>query len=193
MSVVRELRLVVATNRIPRSGILMNIKYLATTLLMLASLLASNSQSQAQTNNSNQGLTVGDGAFNNAANQSNTNQNNNLSNGGLSNNQQFNYPSIPIVPVIQNPINTENDFGFNFGGAANTLQGNNMTFYVGITYQPGRTDDHNARMAKLKSETALLESQKYAAQTQLQLLKQQVAEQELRLQRMRSRDQTPTK
>ena len=61
------------------------------------------------------------------------------------------------------------------------------------TYQPGRTDDRNARMAKLKSETEFLESQKYAAQAQLQLLKQQVAEQEIRLKRMQPSGQTTPK
>ena len=48
-------------------------------------------------------------------------------------------------------------------------------------------------MAKLKSETEFLESQKYAAQAQLQLLKQQVAEQEIRLKRMQPSEQTTPK
>jgi hypothetical protein len=78
-------------------------------------------------------------------------------------------------------------------GALNTYDGRNMTLYLGITYQPGRTDDHNARMAKLKSETQLLESQKQTTQTQLELLKKQVAEQEIRLQRIQSGGQVPTK
>ena len=69
-----------------------------------------------------------------------------------------------------------------------------MTLYLGITYQPGRTDDHNARMAKLRSETQLLESQKQSTQTQLELLKQQVAEQEIRLKRIKPSEQVaPTK
>jgi hypothetical protein len=171
----------------------MNIKYLSTSLLILTSLLIGASPARSQVNNQNQ--VFDNGANNNSSNQSNSTQNNNLSNGGQTNSQQVNYtyPAIPLSPVIQNPINTENDFGLNLGGALNTIDGRNMTLYLGITYQPGRTDDHNARMAKLKSETELLESQKYAAQTQLQLLKQQVAEQELRLQRMRSREQTPAR
>jgi hypothetical protein len=168
-------------------------KYLATAALIIAGLSIGTGISQAQTANSDQNSSVGDNSNGNTNAQ--TNQNNNLSNTGQTNTQQvnYNYPSIPLSPVIQNPINTENDFGLNFGGAANTLQGNNMTFYVGITYQPGRTDDHNARMAKLKSETQLLESQKQLTQTQLDMLKKQVAEQELRLQRMRSREQKETK
>ena len=62
----------------------------------------------------------------------------------------------------------------------------NVTIYLGIIYQPGRTDDHNARMAKLRSETQLLESQKQSTQSQLQLLKLQVVEQETRLRQMQS-------
>jgi hypothetical protein len=165
----------------------MNVKYLSTTLLILAGLSIGASTSQAQTaGSSTQTFTVGEGAVNNTNNQSNTNQNNNLSNGGQSNTQSINYPYIPLSPNIQNPVNTENDFGLNFGGALNTYDGRNTTLYLGITYQPGRTDDHNARMAKLKSETQLLESQKQTTQAQLELLKKQVAEQELRLQRMQS-------
>jgi hypothetical protein len=169
----------------------MNIKYLSTTLLILTGLLVPTSTCQAQTGGSTQTFTVGDGAVNNTNNQSNTNQNNNLSNGGQSNIQQttYNYPYTPLSPNIQNPVNTENDFGLNVGGALNTYDGRNMTLYLGITYQPGRTDDHNARMAKLKSETQLLESQKQTSQTQLELLKKQVTEQELRLQRMQSSGQ----
>jgi hypothetical protein len=167
----------------------MSGKYLATTLLILAGLLVGTSAGRAQTaGSSNQTFTVGEGAVNNTNNQSNTNQNNNLSNGGQSNIQQttVNSAYTPLSPNIQNPVNTENDFGLNLGGALNTYDGRNMTLYFGLTYQPGRTDDHNARMAKLKSETQLLESQKQNSQTQLELLKKQVAEQELRLQRMQS-------
>jgi hypothetical protein len=166
-------------------------KYLSTATLVI-SWLAGTNISLAQTATSTQDSFVGDNSSGNSNAQNN--QNNNLSN-GQTNTQQINYtyPSIPLSPVIQNPINTENDFGLNLGGALNTYDGRNVTLYLGITYQPGRTDDHNARMAKLKSETQLLESQKQITQTQLELLKQQVAEQELRLQRMRSREQTPSK
>jgi hypothetical protein len=168
-------------------------KYLATTALIISWLLVGANISQAQTATSTQDSFIGDNSSGNANNQNN--QNNNLSNSGQTNSQQVNniYPNIPLSPVIQNPINTENDFGLNFGGALNTYDGRNITLYLGITYQPGRTDDHNARMAKLKSETELLESQRQATQTQLELLKKQVAEQELRLQRMRSGEQSPTK
>lgn len=142
---------------------------------------------QAQTNSIQSPIidgSNGGSASGNAINQGNA-QN------SISNNQQVNYPGIPLNPVIQNPVNTENDFGLNLGAGVNTLDSRNVTVYLGITYQPGRTDDHNARMAKLKSETQLLESQRNATQTQLQLLKQQVAEQEIRLQRLRTGEQLP--
>jgi hypothetical protein len=172
----------------------MIVKYLSTATLIVAGLLVGTSISQAQTANSNQNSSVGDNSNGNTNAQ--TNQNNNLSNSqnnGQSNSQQINYPSIPLSPVIQNPINTENDFGLNLGGALNTIDGRNMTLYLGITYQPGRTDDHNARMAKLKSETELLESQKQITQAQLDMLKKQVAEQEIRLRRMQSGEQKAPK
>ncbi|WP_373543254.1 hypothetical protein [Chamaesiphon sp.] len=169
------------------------MKKLSTAALIISWLLVGTSISQAQTANSNQNSSVGDNSNGNTNAQ--TNQNNNLSNGGQANSQQINnlYPNIPLSPVIQNPINTENDFGLNLGGALNTYDGRNMTLYIGITYQPGRTDDHNARMAKLKSETQILESQKQITQTQLELLKQQVVEQEIRLRRMQSKEQAAPK
>ncbi|WP_310430207.1 hypothetical protein [Chamaesiphon sp. VAR_48_metabat_135_sub] len=175
------------------------VKYLSTATLIISSLFAGTSISQAQTtNNLPQTGFIGDGSNGNTNGQ--TNQNNNLSNGqsnnqnnGQSNTQQINYPAIPLSPVIQNPVNTENDFGLNLGGALNTIDGRNITLYLGIVYQPGRTDDHNARMAKLKSETQVLESQKQITQTQLQLLRQQVSEQEIRLRRMQSIEQVAPK
>jgi hypothetical protein len=152
------------------------IKYLSAAAFIAGSLLLTASLSHAQT--ANQNSTVGDNSIGNNVIQTSP-----------QNTQQVTFPSIPLSPVIQNPINTENDFGLNLGGAVNTLDGRNMTLYIGITYQPGRTDDHNFRMAKLKSETQLLESQKQTTQAQLQLLKQQVAEQEIRLRRIQSREQ----
>jgi hypothetical protein len=137
------------------------------------------SSSRAQT--SNQTSNVGANSSGNTVQQSNP-----------QNNQQITFPNIyPLNPVIQNPINTENDLGINLGAGVNTLDSRNVTVYLGVTFQPGRTDDHNARMAKLKSETQLLEAQKQSTQTQLELLKQQVIEQELRLQRMRGGQVVP--
>ncbi len=150
------------------------IKYLSVAVSIVSSLLLGASIARAQT--SNQNSTIGNTSNGNTVQQSNP-----------QNNQQITFPNIyPLNPVIQNPVNTENDLGINLGAGVNTLDSRNVTVYLGITYQPGRTDDHNARMAKLKSETQLLESQKQNTQTQLELLKQQVTEQELRLRRLQS-------
>ena len=166
------------------------VKYLSTATLIISGLLleASVTQAQTSTQNAPQTSTVGSNSNGNTVVQTNPQNSQN-------NSQQttYNYPNIPLSPVIQNPINTENDFGLNLGGALNTYDGRNVTLYLGITYQPGRTDDHNARMAKLKSETQILESQKQITQTQLELLKQQVVEQEIRLRRMQSKEQAAPK
>jgi hypothetical protein len=155
------------------------IRYTSIAISIGSWLLLGASISRAQT--SNQTSNVGANSSGNTVQQSNP-----------QNNQQITFPNIyPLNPVIQNPINTENDLGINLGAGVNTLDSRNVTVYLGVTFQPGRTDDHNARMAKLKSETQLLESQKQSTQTQLELLKQQVIEQELRLQRLRGRQVVP--
>ncbi len=169
------------------------MKYLSTATLILASLSIGASSVVAQSNSNQTPIIDGSNggqANGNAVNQGNaqTSQSNST---GQTNSQQVIYPNIPINPIFQSPVNTENDLGINLGGAINTLDGRNVTVFLGITYQPGRTDDHNARMAKLKSETQLLESQRNATQTQLQLLKQQVTEQEIRLRRMQSEQVVP--
>jgi hypothetical protein len=169
----------------------MIVKYLSAATLLMLGLTLEVDLCQAQTTTNSTSTVTDTGGFQNSVIQANPQNSNNQN--GQSNSQSITYPNIPLSPVIQNPINTENDFGLNLGGALNTYDGRNMTLYLGITYQPGRTDDHNARMAKLKSETQVLEAQKQITQTQLQLLKQQVAEQEIRLQRMRSKEQTPAK
>jgi hypothetical protein len=155
------------------------IRYISIAISIGSWLLLGASISRAQT--SNQTSNVGANSSGNTVQQSNP-----------QNNQQITFPNIyPLNPVIQNPINTENDLGINLGAGVNTLDSRNVTVYLGVTFQPGRTDDHNARMAKLKSETQLLEAQKQSTQTQLELLKQQVIEQELRLQRMRGGQVVP--
>ncbi len=169
------------------------MKYLSTATFILASLSIGASSVVAQSNSNQTPIIDGSNggqANGNAVNQGNaqTSQSNST---GQTNSQQVIYPNIPINPIFQSPVNTENDLGINLGGAINTLDGRNVTVFLGITYQPGRTDDHNARMAKLKSETQLLESQRNATQTQLQLLKQQVTEQEIRLRRMQSEQVVP--
>ena len=155
------------------------MRYLSIAISIGSWLLLGASISRAQT--SNQTSNVGANSSGNTVQQSNP-----------QNNQQITFPNIyPLNPVIQNPINTENDLGINLGAGVNTLDSRNVTVYLGVTFQPGRTDDHNARMAKLKSETQLLEAQKQSTQTQLELLKQQVTEQELRLQRLRGGQVVP--
>ena len=178
----------------------MTIKHLSTAILILTGLSIGVPATLAQSIDTLQ-QPIADGsnggqANGNAFNQGNAQTNQNNSNGqtnGQTNTQQIIYPNIPINPIFQSPVNTENDLGINLGGAINTLDGRNVTIFLGITYQPGRTDDHNARMAKLKTETQLLESQRNITQTQLQLLKQQVAEQEIRLKRMQSPQQIAPK
>jgi hypothetical protein len=146
--------------------------FLSCLVLPIALLEARATWAQA---NVNQSSAVGDNSTGNSLQQ--LNQGNNT--------QQVIFPNIyPLNPTMQNPVNTENDLGVNFGAAVNTLDSRNVTIYLGVTYQPGRTDDHNARMARLRSETQLLEIEKQSAQTKLDLLKKQVAEQELKLQRM---------
>ena len=169
----------------------MIVKYLSAATLIALGVFGGAGISHAQIGTNGQNSTVGTNSSGNINDQNN--QNNNLSNSGQNNSQQITYPAIPLSPVIQNPVNTENDFGLNLGGALNTIDGRNTTIYLGITYQPGRTDDHNARMAKLKSETQLLESQKQVTQSQLDLLKQQVTEQEIRLRRMQPSGQPAPK
>jgi hypothetical protein len=175
------------------------IKYLPTAILILTGLSIGTPGSLAQSISTQAPIADGSNggqANGNAFNQGNAQTSQNNSNGqtnGQTNSQQIVYPNIPINPIFQSPVNTENDLGINLGGAINTLDGRNVTIFLGVTYQPGRTDDHNARMAKLKSETQLLESQRNATQTQLQLLKQQVTEQEIRLKRMQSQQQVVPK
>jgi hypothetical protein len=142
---------------------------LATTTTL--ALVATSSPVAAQT--SNQTSTVGNDSSGNTVQQSNP-----------QNNQVITFPNIyPLNPSIQNPVNTENDFGLNFGAALNTLDSRNVTLYVGFVYQPGRTNDHNMRMARMRSETQLIESQKAISQAQL---RKQIVEQELKLKKLQS-------
>jgi hypothetical protein len=136
----------------------------------------------AQTTNNTQPTTVG------------ANSNNNLidnrpvqnANANTGNSNFINIPSIyPLPNSINTPVNTENDFGFNASVGMNTLDSSNVTVYVGVIFQPGRTDDHNHRMARLRKETEVLETNKRLAQTQLALLEQQIEETKFRLQQAR--------
>ncbi|WP_315789686.1 hypothetical protein [Fischerella sp. JS2] len=141
----------------------------------------------SQTANSNQSATVGnESSFNQIlqsspqvpVTNSNTSSNNNNSN-------TINYPNIYPLNYLPNAyVNTENDFGFNLSAGVNTLDASNVTIYLGIIYQPGRTEDHKARMARIRKETELLEVHKKTMEANLTLLQKQIEEATIRLQRL---------
>ncbi|GAX38719.1 hypothetical protein [Nodularia sp. NIES-3585] len=96
---------------------------------------------------------------------------------------EFNVPNIyPLDHPINTPVNTENDFGLNMSVGVNTLDANNLTVYMGLIFQPGRTNSHKVRMNRINKETELLEVQKQIAEARLQLLQTQISEAEIRLQ-----------
>jgi hypothetical protein len=149
---------------------------------LLVGLLCNGLPAMAQTTNNTQPSTIGDNSNNNLIdNRPVQNANSNTGNSNF-----INIPSIyPLPNTINTPVNTENDFGFNASVGMNTLNSSNVTVYVGVIYQPGRTDDHNQRMARLRKETEVLEMNKRLAQTQLTLLEQQIEETKLRLEQTR--------
>jgi hypothetical protein len=147
-------------------------------ILLSESLLITPALAQTATQNNTPNSTIGTNSDANVVNQISPQQN-------AQNRNEINFPNIyPLNYPINTPVNTENDLGFNLSAAINTLDANNITVFLGLIYQPGRTASHNAMMARLRSETELLEAQKQLTQTQLQLLQKQVAEAELRLQRL---------
>ncbi|PAX59637.1 hypothetical protein [Brunnivagina elsteri] len=142
----------------------------------------SNYPAYSQTANSNQSTTVGENSTFNQVMQSNpqipvNNTNNNSTNINNPNRYPLNY--LPNAYV-----NTENDFGFNLSAGVNTLDAANITVYLGIIYQPGRTEDHNLRMSRLRKETELLESQKRTMEANLNLIQKQIDEATIRLQNL---------
>ncbi|BAS56747.1 MULTISPECIES: hypothetical protein [Leptolyngbya] len=161
------------------------MKRLLTTFVSIASGIATvqfihNPVCLAQTATSNQNSTVG-------AN-SNFNQ-------VLQNNPQVPINSVnttnirvPNIYPLQNLpnayVNTENDFGMNLSVGVNTLDASNVTVYLGLIYQPGRSADHQARMARLRKETEVLEVQKKNMESNLTLLQKQIEEANLRLQKL---------
>ncbi|NES23074.1 MAG: hypothetical protein F6K41_30185 [Symploca sp. SIO3E6] len=145
-------------------------------LLTSEALLRTPAFTQSAQQNANTDSTV-DGDFNNVIQVPNQN------NAQNSNINEFNFPNIyPLDNPIHTPVNTENDFGFNLSLGMNTLDASNVTLYLGIIYQPGRTRSHQTRMNRLSKETELLEAQRQIAEAQLQLLQQQITEAEIRLQ-----------
>ncbi len=148
-------------------------------LLASAGLLLAISPVNAQSTTNNQPTTVGSNSSNNLIDNRPV-QNANANTG---NSNSINIPNIyPLQNSLTAPVNTENDFGLNASVGINTLDSSNVTVYLGFVFQPGRTDDHNHRMARLRKETEVLETNKKLAQTQLSLLEQQIAETKFRLQ-----------
>ncbi|MGB3653252.1 MAG: hypothetical protein WBA41_18805 [Rivularia sp. (in: cyanobacteria)] len=52
----------------------------------------------------------------------------------------------------------------------NTLDASNMTVYLGIIFQPGRTEDRILRMSGLRKETEIFETKKKIMEVNLTLL-----------------------
>jgi hypothetical protein len=102
-----------------------------------------------------------------------------------SNINDINVPNIyPLQHPINTPVNTENDLGINMSVGVNTLDASNVTVYLGIIYQPGRTDSHLVRMQYLKKQTEILDTQKQIAEAQLQLIQKQIQEAEIKLKKL---------
>lgn len=142
------------------------------TFLVLNQLLCVSAVAQVDQSATN------DSSIGNNSNQNNVNQNANQ------NQNVINYPDHIISPLDSNfytPVNTENDFGFNFSAGVNTLDSSNVTLYMGVIFQPGRTASHNARMIRLRKETEILEVQKQTLEARLLLLQKQVKEAGLQL------------
>ncbi len=113
-------------------------------------------------------------------------QENNIDNQEIEN-QYIDY-DIPSVSSLDNyiftPVNTENDFGFNMSFGINTLKNSNMTVYLGVIFQPGRTNSHKARMELLKKRTDFLGVQEQIAKVKLEILRQKITEAEAYLQKL---------
>ena len=104
----------------------------------------------------------------------NNNQNRNINN--------IEFPdSYPLDNPIYTPPNLENDLGFNMSVGVNTLDAANLTIYLGLIYQPGRTKAHQIRMRKIERETELLQAQKQIVEAELQRLQQQIRSAEKQL------------
>ncbi|AFZ38280.1 hypothetical protein Sta7437_4847 (plasmid) [Stanieria cyanosphaera PCC 7437] len=71
-----------------------------------------------------------------------------------------------LVPLVA-PPNTENDFGFNLSVGVDSSQ---TTVYMGIVFQPGRTETHQTRIKHLERQIKLLEIQAQIAEAKLKLL-----------------------
>ncbi|MBW4444789.1 MAG: hypothetical protein KME10_27070 [Plectolyngbya sp. WJT66-NPBG17] len=134
----------------------------------------------AQTATSNQTSSVGSNSTFNQVLQSNPQVPVNSVN-----NTTIQVPNIYPLQNLPNAfVNTENDFGINLTVGTNTLDASNVTVYLGLIYQPGRSADHQARMSRLRKETEVLEVQKRSMEANLTLLQKQIEEANLRLQKL---------
>ncbi|EFA72289.1 ATP synthase B chain(Subunit I) [Raphidiopsis brookii D9] len=134
----------------------------------------------AQSRQSASSNTVNNGDANNVFNSPNQNFN------------EFTVPNIyPLDNSINTPVNTENDFGLNLSMGVNTLDSRNVTVYLGLIFQPGRTYSHTVRMNRINKETELLEVQRKIAEAKLQLLQKQVSEAEMKLQKLQEPGSEP--
>lgn len=75
-----------------------------------------------------------------------------------------------ITPLVS-PPNTENDLGFNLSVGVNRSE---TTVYLGVIFQPGRTDAHQTRMQYLEQQIELLEVQTQLAEAKLMRLQSQL-------------------
>ncbi len=66
----------------------------------------------------------------------------------------------------------------------NTLDASNAIVYLGIIFQPGRTEDHNLRMSRLQKETEIIETQNKIMEGNLTLLQKQIEFYSIRLEHL---------
>ena len=91
----------------------------------------------------------------------------NQNNAQSSNNNEVDINFSHIAPLVA-PLNTENDLGFNFSVGVNS---NDATFYLGLIYQPGRSNAHQTRIRHLNRQIELLEVQTKLAEAELKSLR----------------------
>jgi hypothetical protein len=155
---------------------------LTTIGLFCAELTTTINPAQAQTATSNQTSAISSNSAFNQIVQSNPQV---PVNNSTSNSTSVNIPIQPLqIPNAY--VNSENDFGMNLSVGVNTAEASNVTVSVGIVYQPGRSDDHRARMIRLRKETEVLEANRKASEANLALLQTQIQTATLQLQKLRS-------
>lgn len=151
---------------------------LTTIGLICAELTTTINLAQAHTASSNQTSAIGSNSTFNQIVQSNPQV-------PVNNSTSINLPLQPLqLPNAY--VNSENDFGMNLSVGINTAEASNVTVSLGVIYQPGRSDDHRARMTRLRKETEVLEANRKISEANLALLQIQIQEAALRLQKLRT-------